>query len=265
MNLQAEKEFFYQIAVMVRNLVQGYAGQVSVTDYKTTAGDYATEVDVAVENMIVDKIRELFPADLILAEEGFKDTQITNDRIWIIDPICGTTNLGRGLKSFCTNIALAQHGRIIAACVIDHSQPDFFWSIGGGQVFINDTLSVRRAADERFGVAVDVDIASLYAVEPSVKKRHSEAVYKLTLQPGYVVQSPNSSLGFAYTAVGKIDGFLNVFSYPWDISAAAFLIQQSGGVVTDLNGDDWSLKSVGAIGAANSAVHQKILAAYTQG
>lgn len=77
-----------------------------------------------------------------------------------------------------------------------------------------------------------------------------------------MTQSLNSSLGFAYTAIGKIDGFLNVYNHPWDICASAFLLQQVGGTLTELDGSEWSITSVGAIGAKDSLVHQKLLAAY---
>src|ERR1700729_4087587 len=138
MNLQSEADFFHDIAGMVRDLVLSFNGKASVAQYKDNIGDYATEVDIAVEKLIVSEIQKRFPGASILAEEGHSDVVIPDTRIWIIDPICGTTNLGRGLRSFCTNIALADNHTLIASCVIDHSQNDYFWSVGNQELFIND-------------------------------------------------------------------------------------------------------------------------------
>ena len=262
MSLQAETDFFHDIADKVRNLVIGLHGKASVAQYKKVLGDYSTEVDIAVEKLIISELKNKIPDDLILAEEGSSKTEISDRRIWIIDPICGTTNLGRGLTSFCTNIALADNQELIAACVIDHSQNEYFWSVGGQKVYINNQLYSRKENKDEFGVVIDVDFGALPSVTKQQKEKLADAAYSLTRQPGYMLQSLNTSLGFAYTAVNKIDGFINVFNFPWDICAASFLIQQSGGIITDLDGHPWELSSIGAIGAGNEAVHQKLLEAY---
>ena len=97
MNLQSETQFFHNIAIIVRQLVTSYDGKASVAQYKDILGDYATEVDIAVERLIVAEIQKRFPGDAVLAEEGHSDAVIPVGRIWIIDPICGTSNLGRGM------------------------------------------------------------------------------------------------------------------------------------------------------------------------
>ena len=265
MNLQKEADFFRDITVDVRKLVASYEGKASVAQYKEIVGDYATEVDIAVEKLIVAEIQKRFPGDAILAEEGHSDAIIPDSRIWIIDPICGTTNLGRGLKSYCTNIALADKKELIASCVIDHSQDDYFWSIGNNDVYINDARYERKELEARFGVVIDADFGALGNVNVDTKKKLSTAVFKLTLEPGYTLQSLSSSLGFAYTAVGKIDGFINVYNHPWDICAASFLMKQAGGIITDLKGSPWQISSDGAIGASNTAIHSKLLNAYHRG
>jgi myo-inositol-1(or 4)-monophosphatase len=264
MNLQNEADFFHYIAAEVRKLVNSYEGKASVARYKDTVGDYATEVDIAVENLIVAEIQKRFPGDMVLAEEGHSDVVVHDSRIWIVDPICGTTNLGRGLKTFCTNIALANNNKLIASCVIDHSQNDYFWSVGSSEVYVNGNRFERAEAPVNFGIVIDVDFAALGNVAEDKKKKHIIAVFNLLLEPGYTVQSPSSSLGFAYTAVGKIDGFINPYNHPWDICAASFLITQAGGVITELDGSPWRISSVGAIGATSSTIHGKLLAAYSK-
>ena len=96
MNLEPEAQFFHDINVAVRNLVQSFGGKAEIAQHKYIVGDYATEIDIAVEEVIIAEIQKRFPGDAILAEETHSDVTITDGRIWIIDTICGTANLGRG-------------------------------------------------------------------------------------------------------------------------------------------------------------------------
>jgi myo-inositol-1(or 4)-monophosphatase len=263
MSLEKETDFFHFIAPEVRKLVLSYGDKASIAKQKDIVGDFATEIDIAVEELIVKVLQERFPGDAILAEESFSTTMISDDRIWIIDPICGTTNIGRGMKTFSTNIALAHNRQLMAACVVDFTQEDYIWSIGNGELSINEKLFCPTL-QQTGGIVIDVDFGSLGGIDNADKKNLIGTVLNLSLLPGYLLQSINSSLAFAYVAVGKIDGFINITNHLWDISAAAFLIQQSGGTITDLRGNDWTVTSRGAIAATNARLHRELLAAYAR-
>jgi myo-inositol-1(or 4)-monophosphatase len=259
--LDREKEFFQAITPKVRELVLSFNGKAAISVQKTSM-DYATEVDIAVENMIVEEIQRRFPGDAIMAEEGHADAEIPDGRIWIIDPICGTTNIGRGLTSFCTNIALADNNQLIASCVVDHSQNDYFWSVGDNKVYVNQTLVKFSEPAEGIGIVVDVDMGSIKSLKESGIEQFNTFLNTLLKRTEYMPMSLNSSLGFAYSAIGKLDGFVNVFNHPWDICASSFLLQQAGGVITGTEGQPWTLTTIGAIGARDSAVHKQLLDAY---
>lgn len=262
MNNSPEANFFQHIVPLVRDVVERGGSQPTVAVNKRV-GDFATETDIAVENCIVEELSKAFPDDEVMAEEGHAEAEIPEGRIWIIDPICGTSNLGRGLASFCTNIALADGGILIASCVIDHAKGDFFWSVGDNTVYVNDSPLAPHALDDRPDIYIDIDTGALPNTDEETKDRLFAAARRLSSIPGYLPNSTGSSLNFAYTAVGKVDGFINTMNHPWDIAASSFLIQQSGGIITDREGDPWSLMSIGAIGARNRSIHQTLLEAYT--
>lgn len=112
-------------------------------------------------------------------------------------------------------------------------------------------------------MVIDVDFGPLPSVDKPQKEKHNRFLKNLISETSnYYLISLNSSLGFAYTAIGKVDGFLTVFNHPWDICASSFLIQQSGGIITDLSGEPWALESVGAIAAKDKEIHQKLLQTY---
>lgn len=255
-DLQAESEFFHDIARDVIALVQNSSKEMAVFKDKGV-GDYSTQVDVDSENLIVSEINKRFPGDQVLAEEGHSDTSISDGRIWVIDPICGTSNLGKGINNFCTNIALVKGGQVIASCVVDHSQDEYFWSIGGGQVFVNDKTS-RPPAPE-LGLKIDLDLSAIRGTTSETRQKYNNCLVKLINDTSYELISLNTSLGFAYAAIGKTDGFISVFNYPWDIAASSFLVQQVGGVLTALDGSPWTITSVGAIAGRTPAIHKELL------
>jgi myo-inositol-1(or 4)-monophosphatase len=255
-NLEDEAAFFHRIAQSVIELVQQSSKAMAVVESKGV-GDYSTQVDINVENLIVSELRKRFPDDHVLAEEGYSNTTIPAGRIWLIDPICGTNNLGKGINNFCTNIALVDAGEVVASCVVDHSQNTYMWSVGEGNVFVNDKIPSVPAPE--LGYKIDIDFGSVKNADNNVRQKHNACLLKLINETGYDLVSLNTSLGFAYTAIGKTDGFINVFNHPWDIAAASFLIQQSGGVLTGIDGSPWTITTVGAIGGRTPEIHKELL------
>lgn len=253
--LPEEQAFFHTIAKKVSDFVL-QSSDVSIAKNKGE-GDFSTLVDIGVEALIVGEIKKQFPEDLIMAEEGYANTEIPSGRMWIIDPICGTNNLSRGIKNFCTNIALSDGGELIAACVIDHSSHDYYWSVGDAKVWINN--APLGHTNKRIDTVIEVDFGCLGLVSTEMKVKHSAFVRSLVIDTKYYVISLNSSLGFTYTAIGKVDGFVNIDNYPWDICAASFLVQQSGGIITDLEGKLWTMYSKGAIASSTKEVHEVLL------
>src|SRR5258706_10136414 len=73
--------------------------------------DVVTAADVAVERMIVSTVRDAFPGDAFLGEEGGRSNHALDAACWVIDPIDGTVNFARGLPHWCVAIALVVAGR----------------------------------------------------------------------------------------------------------------------------------------------------------
>lgn len=257
--LDQEALFFHDISRQIIELVQ----KSPLTDIVADKGaeGYATALDVTVENQIVAEIQKRFPADAILAEESATKNPLPRTRLWIIDPICGTSNMAKGLRTFCTNIALCDNKQVIAACVIDHSRLEYTWSVGSNIIVTNS--EIVRPVDAHAGIKVDVDFGSYRRASPEKQEYHGRAVRWLLKNTDYDLISFNASLGFMYTATGKVDGFINLYSHPWDVAAASFLIQQVGGIVTTLDGNVWTIESGEVLAGRTPAVHANLLKAYT--
>ena len=74
-------------------------------------GSPVTPGDLAADAIISHYLTQHFPADAILSEEqADSPARLTNERLWIIDPIDGTTNFVHAYPGSCVSIALVQFG-----------------------------------------------------------------------------------------------------------------------------------------------------------
>lgn len=259
-NLKDVSRFFHEISPKILNFVAlsfKKSHTIRQKDHDNVI-NFVTEADVEVENIIVRELKNRFPEDEIIAEENFSDTLPSDKgRLWIIDPICGTSNFVKKIKLFATNIALAQDGKLAASCVIDHSQNEYIWSIGGNNIFINKKKI--RSDKTTPGVKIEVDLSGLYESTKEIKEKYSTFIHRLIKNTKYSPITYATSLGFAYVSLGRIDAYLNPNIRLWDMAAANFLTLQAGGIVTDIYGLPWNLNSSSVLGARGKLLHEEIL------
>jgi len=108
------------------------------------------------------------------------------------------------------------------------SQALCLWSIGNGEIYVNTNLF--QLSEKRFNTLIEVDFGSVVSVDKKQQEKHNRFLKKMITETNYYLISLNSSLGFAYVAIRKMDGFINIYNHPWDIYVLqVFLIQQAGG------------------------------------
>lgn len=254
-------KFFYDISPKILDLVSKKFKKSSVIKYKVSeenTHNFVTEADVAVENAIVEVIKKKFPNDKIVAEENYADVQVGNKgRFWIIDPICGTSNFAKELRLFVTNIALAENGELVAGCAIDHAEGEYIWSVGDKKIFINDTeANLDRKSS---GTTIEVDVGGAMTSSAERKKQFSKFLSKIIQETNYIPLTYNSSLGFSYVAIGRIDAYVSADNKVWDVAAPNFLTMAAGGIVTKFDGSPWTLDSNDVLAVRNKKLHNELL------
>src|SRR5436309_5055332 len=90
--------------------------------------DVVSEASLEVQEAIVSAILREFPDDGILAEEGPDEAPVPVDseRLWIIDPICGSLNFVQGIPYFCVSVALRSQGNISVGAIYDPCRDELF-------------------------------------------------------------------------------------------------------------------------------------------
>ncbi|MBM5570357.1 MULTISPECIES: inositol monophosphatase family protein [Deefgea] len=209
-----------------------------ITPEKKGHNDFVTEVDRAAEQAIIETILEAYPNHAILAEESGK--RGNSDYVWIIDPLDGTTNFLHGFPQYAISIALEHKGVITQAVVYDPNRNDLFTATRGVGAFLNDrrirVSKVRELSDALVGTGF-----------PYTKFNNLENylnIFRDMAQKAAGVRRPGAAaLDLAYVACGRFDGFFEFDLKLVDIAAGTLLVQEAGGLVTDLNGEEKFLES----------------------
>jgi len=218
--------------------------------------DFVTQADNESEAVLVAELLRRFPEHRILAEEGSLNSAAAGDYEWVIDPLDGTTNYLQGLPVWAVSVACRKGAEILAGVVLDPIGENVFTAVRGGGAFWNGH---RMRVSDRPTLA-----GAFLSTGYPFRAKAALDVY-LGLFRGIFAEARAirrcgaAALDLAYVAAGVYDGFFEFRLSPWDIAAGALLIEQAGGVLSDLDGEKHYLTS-GNVLAGNPGVHAGLVA-----
>ena len=200
-----------------------------------STSDFVTEVDRAAEAAIIEVLKDAYPRHGILAEEsGESGASGESEYQWIIDPLDGTTNFIHGFPQYAVSIALAKNGVLEQAVVFDPSRNELFTASKGSGAFLNDR---RIRVSKRTRLAESL-IGTGFPFREFANIEAYLAMFRELTQKTAGLRRPGAaSLDLAYVASGRLDGFWELGLQPWDMAAGVLLIQEAGGLVSDLAGE----------------------------
>ena len=229
-------------------------GGLKVTSKR--AKDFVTQIDQAAEQAIIEIAHKAYPDHGFLAEESGASEEHA-EYVWIIDPLDGTTNFIHGFPQYCVSIGIRQRGALAHAVIYDPLRNELFTASKGRGAFLNDRR-IRVSSLTRFGDALvgtgfpfkELGRLELYARQLQTMMKTCAGVRR----------AGAAALDLAYVACGRLDAFWELGLSPWDMAAGALLIQEAGGLVGDLQGEQTYLES-GDIAAATPKVFTALLEA----
>jgi len=221
--------------------------------YKEGRSNIVTDVDVLAEEKISALLQYEYPHFSIMTEES-ADIAGDSSYTWIIDPIDGTRNYAYGIPHFCVALALARGEELLLGISYDPVRKELFRAEKGQGAFLNDSpiaVSTRTSLGESlvgFDMGYDAEIGQEILGVASA------------LWPGVVSVRVmgSAALGLAYTACGRLDLYIHLALYPWDLASGILLVSEAGGVVTELDGQPVGIQSKSVI-ATNRKIHQDFM------
>ena len=205
-----------------------------LTVSRKSHNDFVTEVDKAAEEAIIGILAQAFPDHAILAEESGLKGAADAEYTWIIDPLDGTTNFIHGFPQYAVSIGLRHKDLITQAVVYDPERNELFTASRGGGEFLND----RRIRVSKRNELAEALLATGFPSRKFDRMTEFMAIFReLSVKTNGIRRAGAASLDLAWVAAGRLDGFWETGLAPWDIAAGSLLIQEAGGLVSDLNGN----------------------------
>jgi len=223
--------------------------------------DLVTEVDLAVERMIAEAIRDEFPEHSVVGEEGWDEEEAREaDHTWFVDPLDGTTNYVHGYPMFCVSLALAHRGEVLAGGVYDPLRDELFYAEKGGGATLNGEGIAVSGTDGLISSLLSTGFPYQRATIPD----NNVALFsKLVTRIQGVRRSGSLALDLAYVAAGRLDGHWELHVKPWDTAAGGLLVREAGGRISGMSGEPWS-PFESHIVATNGVIHDELLAVLRQ-
>ena len=222
---------------------------------KSSVNDLVTEADHASEKAIIKIIQDKHPDHFILSEETGSVHTDSNIK-WIIDPIDGTINFANGIPICCVSIGVEQDGEMIMGAVFNPFMNELFFAEKGKGATLNEKPIKVSDKDNLLTSCLVTGFPYQYL---DAANGPLEIFEKLIRKSIPVRRLGSAALDLCWTAAGRFDGFYEHKLQAWDSAAGYLIVQEAGGIVTDLKGDKFNPYQPGII-ASNGKIHDQLLA-----
>ncbi|MDG1338518.1 MAG: 3'(2'),5'-bisphosphate nucleotidase CysQ [Paracoccaceae bacterium] len=208
-------------------IAQGFfQSDPKVWDKEGNAGP-VTEADLAIDAMLIEKLRTARPSYGWLSEETEDGTtRLSTERQFVVDPIDGTRAFIKGDPDWSHALAVIEDNTVIAAAVYVPERDLMYAAARGQGATLNGTnISVTEHHD--------LEGADVLTAKPNLDPKYWNC------EPPNLNRHMRSSLAYrlCLVAEGQFDAMLSLRpSWEWDIAAGALIIQEAGGTATDMTG-----------------------------
>lgn len=224
-----------------------------------------TEADRAASRIIVEGLRKAFPADAVLSEEEVDDLEdrLGSSRVWIVDPIDGTSGFVKKDGDFAVQIGLAENGKAVVGVVrLPFHRRTYFASKDGGSFVEDEEFDARRLEVS--------DRAEFGTMTLAYSRNHaSKGISAILSKFQFANAVQRGSIGLKIGLIAQRDADVYIHLSPrtklWDTCGPQVILEEAGGKLSDLFGeplryDVRDLQNYGGIVATNGSSHEAVIA-----
>ena len=225
---------------------------LSIKD-KGSKDNHVTNMDVAVQEFLRDRLLDILPGSLFIGEESdYPDSD--SEFCWIVDPIDGTTNFIRHIPVSVTSIALVHDGRPVLGVVFNPYTDELFCAeegkgstLNGAPIHVSDRAFENSIICLSWGAYDKSGSRKAFAVSEDVYGRCED-----------IRRTGAAAYELCKIAEGCVEMLFEPILYPWDHAAATVIIREAGGCVAGVDGEA-DLRSRDMVVAANNEENLEIL------
>jgi len=219
-------------------LVRKGRSSAEVAATKSSEVDIVTQMDLASETLLRERIAQWRPNDAILGEEG-DDTGGTSGITWVLDPIDGTVNYLYGIPHYAVSVA-AVTGDVrngewtrVAGALVDGDGVEWKAALGHG-AYRNGARLMRKGGPGLSGTLLATGFQ--YVAERRVAQ--GKIVTQMLGQVRDIRRLGSAAVDLCLVAAGTIDAYYEHGLHPWDFAAGALVASEAGLRVAGIDGGD---------------------------
>jgi len=207
-----------------------------VTATKSSHIDIVTQMDIAAERLLRERLASLRPNDSILGEEG-NDVHGTSGITWVLDPIDGTVNYLYGLPHYGVSVAAVTGGAdprtwtALAGAVYDGS--GVLWSAARGHGAWRDEVLLKRTEAPVLDATL---LATGFQYVAERRLTQGRIVAQMLGSVRDIRRLGAASIDLCLVAAGQIDAYYEHGLKPWDHAAGALIAAEAGVKVAGIDG-----------------------------
>jgi myo-inositol-1(or 4)-monophosphatase len=221
-----------------------------------SAADLVTSIDRRAEREIAEILADAYPRHGIIAEEGGTLRASESGASWLVDPLDGTTNFVHGIPHFAVSIALVEGHRVTHGVVFDPIRNEVFAASRGYGAQLNDRRIRVSTCEELANAVIGTGIP--YGDKVVDLAAHGAIVADLAPRCRGVRRFGSAALDLCYVAAARYDGYFEMRLKPWDMAAGALIVEEAGGLISDLRGHPDCL-AAGEVLCGNRRIYRELL------
>lgn len=217
---------------------------IEANPQEVTPGEWVTSADFAAEAALIPRLQALLPDSVCVAEEASKDDPRVLERlgntgrVWLIDPLDGTSSFAQGKQPFRSMLALMHDGQAVASWIHDPISGSMAIAERGSGAWL-DGAPIRVPDFTSASDGLRGSVLRRFLSE-DVRARADAAVHRLGAE---VPASMCAGSDYVALAQGPVDYVLYWRTLPWDHIPGALFLTEAGGVVRRLDGHAYAART----------------------
>jgi myo-inositol-1(or 4)-monophosphatase len=222
--------------------------------------DLLVGASLVVQDAIHDVVRDECPEDAFLGEEGPDDEElpVNAERLWIVDPIDGSTNFFRGVPTYAISIGYRDASGFRVGVVYDPSRDELFSARLADGARLNGEHIYAHVPGEGEDAFEQSLIGTDLAGDGETRAQGMRAASHVAARMLGLVMLGSPALGLCYVAAGRTHAYFHLKLHLWDVAAASVILTEAGAILTNGTGGSW-LYSDGSYLATNGRLHGPML------
>lgn len=222
---------------------------------KEGPANFVTVYDKQIQTFLIENLKEILPDAGFFGEEDTEgNDHDLNGYTFFIDPIDGTTNFVFDYQHSCVSLGLSLKGEMIAGWVYKPYTNEMWHAIRGEGAYLNERQLRLKDIPIAEGIVAfgsarynDTDVDEMFDIAKSCFLK------ALSIRNG-----GSAALDLCRIASASNAAYFEFRLQPYDYAAASIIIEEAGGVITQIGGDDITLDRPCSIVAGTKTAAKEI-------